>query len=104
MTAALLVGLAAFLLLRKRGSQRRASPGARGLDLNTASIEKLAAFCALGKPRARTIVQARPLRSWEEVGRLPGFGPPLIRDMQHAGARIGGTAGGGDRPGREPAS
>lgn len=79
------------------------SSHAQGLDLNTASPELLARLCGLGADRARRLVEARPLHGWDDVARLDGFSPPLLRDLQHAGARIGGAGGGGDRPGRDHA-
>lgn len=77
--------------------------GAVGVDLNAAGSSELAEFCGLGSERAMQIVRSRPIQDWDDVRRLDGFTPELIRDMQHAGARIGGKAGGGDRPGREHA-
>lgn len=79
------------------------SPGARGLDLNTCGERELASICDVGQERARRVVQARPLRTWDDVRRLEGFDAELLHTMQHAGARIGGTGGGGDRPGRDHA-
>ena len=82
---------------------RRCDVGAAGVDLNTASSSELADFCGLGSSRAEQIARSRPLQDWDDVLRLDGFTRDLLRDMQHAGARIGGAAGGGDRPGREHA-
>lgn len=76
---------------------------ARGVDLNTASADELSRLVGMGRTRANSIVHARPLREWDDVARLDGFGPDLVRELQHAGARIGGSGGGGDRPGREHA-
>lgn len=76
---------------------------AQGLDLNVASSQEISDLCGLGPDRARSIVNARPLYGWDDVARTPGFTPELIRQLQHAGARIGGPGGGGDRPGRDNA-
>lgn len=77
---------------------------AQGVDLNTASDERLSTFCGIGSEIARRIIQARPLRGWDDIARLEGFSPQLLRELQHAGARIGGAGGGGDRPRRDHAS
>lgn len=74
--------------------------GAEGVDLNTCPAPSLDGLCGLGPERAARIVHARPLSSWDEVRRLDGFDDALVAALQHAGARIGGPGGGGDRPGR----
>jgi competence ComEA-like helix-hairpin-helix protein len=58
------------------------SPGARPLDLNTASAEALDALPGIGPARAASIVQYRarhgPFRSVEDLGRVPGMGPAAL--------------------------
>ncbi|MEJ7930176.1 type II secretion system protein GspK [Ramlibacter sp. AN1015] len=73
---------------------------AAGVDLNTASEQVLSSALGLDSDMIQQLVQVRPLRSWDDVARLAGFTAPQLRALQHAGARIGGPDGGGDRPGR----
>jgi DNA uptake protein ComE-like DNA-binding protein len=76
---------------------------AQGVDLNTCPERDIAALAGLGSERARRLVAARPLESWDDVRRLEGFDDRVVHALAHAGARIGGRGGGGDRPGREHA-
>ncbi len=63
---------------------------ARGVDLNTASVEELENVGGLGYERARRIVDGRPFRDWDELKKLPGFSDKLIEDLRTAGATLGG--------------
>jgi len=69
-------------------------PGAIGdansVDLNTASQQELERVGGLGTDRARRIIQARPLNSWDDVKKIEGFSDTLVNDLKQAGARIGG--------------
>ena len=66
---------------------------ANGVDLNSASEQELEKVGGLGPDRARRIIDARPLGSWDDVKRIEGFGEKLTEDLQQAGARIGGREG-----------
>ncbi len=63
---------------------------ANGVDLNKASEDQLERVGGLGRERARRIIQARPLKSWDDVKRIEGFSDKLVNDLRQAGARIGG--------------
>ena len=66
---------------------------ANGVDLNTASQDQLEQVGGLGKERARQIIEARPLNSWEDVKRIEGFSDTLVNDLRQAGARVGSDRG-----------
>jgi DNA uptake protein ComE-like DNA-binding protein len=61
----------------------------RIVDLNTASEEIIADLPMVGQQRARTLMQNRPFRSWDDVARLDGFGPGMIDDLRSGGAQLG---------------
>ncbi len=63
---------------------------AKGVDLNTASEQELEQVGGLGRDRARRIMEARPLKSWDDVKRIEGFSDTLINDLRKAGATVGG--------------
>ena len=77
---------------------------AHGVDLNSASEQELEQVGGLGCDRARRIIEARPLASWDDVKRIEGFGDKLTSDLQRAGARIGSEGGGGRKGGSEHGS
>jgi DNA uptake protein ComE-like DNA-binding protein len=64
---------------------------ASGVDLNTASEQQLEQVGGLGRERARRIIQARPLKSWDDLKNIEGFSGKLVSDLRQAGARIGGS-------------
>jgi DNA uptake protein ComE-like DNA-binding protein len=64
---------------------------ASGVDLNSASEQDIERVGGLGPDRARRIVQARPLRSWEDVKRIEGFSDKLVDDLKDSGATLGGS-------------
>jgi DNA uptake protein ComE-like DNA-binding protein len=66
---------------------------AGGVDLNSASQEELEEVGGLGRERAKRIIDARPLRSWDDVKKISGFSDKLVEDLQQAGARISGESG-----------
>lgn len=63
---------------------------ANGVDLNSASEQELEQVGGLGRERARRIIDARPIRSWEEVRGIEGVSETLVKDLRQAGARISG--------------
>ncbi len=69
-------------------------PGAIGdakrIDLNSASQQELERVGGLGQDRARRIINARPLNSWDDVKNIEGFSDTLVTDLKQAGATIGG--------------
>jgi len=65
---------------------------AKHVDINTASLEELAEFPAIGEERAQTLVEERPFYDWGEVDDLPGFSPSVVDEIQQEGAYLGGQA------------
>lgn len=65
---------------------------ARGVDLNTASVEELERVGGIGRERAERIVRERPFNSWEDLKRIEGFSDKLINDLREAGATLGKKA------------
>lgn len=63
---------------------------AKGIDLNSASQQELERVGGLGQDRARRIINARPLNSWDDVKNIEGFSDTLVNDLRKAGATIGG--------------
>lgn len=61
---------------------------ANGVDLNTASQQDLEGVGGLGPDRAKRIIQARPLNSWDDLKKIEGFSETLVNDLKQAGARI----------------
>jgi DNA uptake protein ComE-like DNA-binding protein len=61
----------------------------RIVDFNAASEEELADLPMVGPDRARTLIQNRPFRSWDDVERLDGFGKGMIDDLKSGGAQLG---------------
>jgi predicted DNA-binding helix-hairpin-helix protein len=77
-------------------------PGAIGnrqpenVDLNTASEQELASVGGLGPERARRIVERRPIRSWDDLTNIEGFGERLVSDLRNARASAVQAWSGGD--------
>jgi uncharacterized membrane protein len=46
----------------------------------------------VGPERAQRLIEARPLRSWEDVERVPGFDGGMIDDLKSGGARVGNAS------------
>ncbi len=59
---------------------------AGGVDLNNASEEELERVAGIGSQRAKELVRARPLQSWEDLKRVPGFSEALVEELKEAGA------------------
>lgn len=66
---------------------------ADGIDLNTADESELENIGGLGRERAGRIVQARPLKNWDDVRKIEGFSETLVNDLRQAGATVGGNRG-----------
>jgi DNA uptake protein ComE-like DNA-binding protein len=62
------------------------------VDLNTASLDVIADLPLVGYKRAQTIIDARPIRNWKELEKLPGFDKELVNDLKNAGVRLGRKA------------
>lgn len=85
--------------MAQHGHQGEKEPRAHGethhedqvVDLNSASVEELAALPMIGEERARRLVEARPFKTWEEVEEVPGIGPGLVDDLRSGGAKVKGT-------------
>lgn len=54
------------------------------LSLNRALEGDLARLPGVGPVAARALVQARPFRTWDEVGAVTGVGPVRLRTLQRA--------------------
>jgi len=61
----------------------------RIVDLNTAPEREIADLPVIGAERAKALRAARPFKSWQDVEKLPGFGPGMIDDLKSGGAQIG---------------
>ncbi|HYZ62840.1 MAG TPA: helix-hairpin-helix domain-containing protein [Acetobacteraceae bacterium] len=61
----------------------------RQVNLNTASREELEDLPMVGPKRAEALIAARPLRSWEDVAKVPGFEFGMIDDLRSGGAALG---------------
>jgi DNA uptake protein ComE-like DNA-binding protein len=61
----------------------------REIDLNSATLDEIAALPMVGRQRAQAIVDHRPFNSWEEVRRVPGLDAGMVDDLKSGGARIG---------------
>jgi hypothetical protein len=68
---------------------RPASQHVDKVELNTAEAEVLAEELGLGPERARRIVAARPLRSWDELERIEGFTAQVVSALRASGAQLG---------------
>lgn len=66
---------------------------AKGVDLNSANQQELERVGGLGQDRARRIIQARPINSWDDLKKIEGFSDILVNDLRQAGATIGGSRG-----------
>ncbi|HYZ33937.1 MAG TPA: helix-hairpin-helix domain-containing protein [Crenalkalicoccus sp.] len=62
---------------------------AKGVNLNTASVDELERIGGIGRQRAERIVQARPFASWDDLKRVEGFSDKLVQDLREAGATLG---------------
>lgn len=82
----------------------RAIEGAEGVDLNTASSDELENIGGMGPARARRVMVARPIHSWEDLRRIEGFSDQLVDDLRQAGARIGRSSEVPKRQGRQQCS
>lgn len=58
------------------------------VNLNFAEESILAELSIIGSDRARVLVQNRPLESWADVEKLPGFSKNLVEDLQNGGAHL----------------
>lgn len=65
---------------------------AHGIDLNSASREELERVGGLGSDRAERIIENRPIRSWDDLRKVDGFGGTLVEDLREAGATLGQKA------------
>lgn len=52
------------------------------VDINSASVAELMAIGGLDIAQASAIVEARPLRNWEELAHLSGFDKGLITRLK----------------------
>jgi DNA uptake protein ComE-like DNA-binding protein len=62
---------------------------ARNIDLNSSSEQELANVGGIGSQRARSIVENRPFRDWEDLKRVEGFSDTLVNDLRQSGATLG---------------
>jgi hypothetical protein len=59
------------------------------LNLNHSSQQELEAATGLVPARARYIVEARPIRSWDELSQTEGFTAEIVQALRARGARLG---------------
>jgi DNA uptake protein ComE-like DNA-binding protein len=45
----------------------------------------------VGPERAPRLIEARPLNSWQDVERVPGFDCGMVDDLKSGGARMRGA-------------
>ncbi|MCC6590844.1 MAG: helix-hairpin-helix domain-containing protein [Bryobacterales bacterium] len=64
------------------------------LDLNTATPEQLQQLPHMGPDNAETVRKNRPLKSWDDVERLPGFSKQMVDELVKAGVILGGADSG----------
>jgi DNA uptake protein ComE-like DNA-binding protein len=62
----------------------------RKVDLNTAAEDELEELPMICPARARALIDARPLTSWQEVALIPGFDVPMVGDLRRGGATLDG--------------
>lgn len=62
------------------------------IDLNSASRDDLANL-GLGREQAEDLIRYREtrggIRSWEELGQIPGFSPEHAEEIRRCGATLG---------------
>jgi DNA uptake protein ComE-like DNA-binding protein len=59
------------------------------IDLNTATLEELERLPRIGtRERALAVINARPLRRWEQVAHIEGLNKTLADELRRGGARI----------------
>lgn len=61
----------------------------RVVNLNSAPEEEIADLPMVGPERAKDLIAARPIESWEDVERIEGFGKGMVDDLKSGGAEIG---------------
>ncbi|HEX6977703.1 MAG TPA: helix-hairpin-helix domain-containing protein [Alphaproteobacteria bacterium] len=66
----------------------------RMVDLNSASVDEIAQLHMVGRERAADLVRHRPFRSWQDIGRVPGFSIGMIENLKNSGATIDQESGG----------
>jgi DNA uptake protein ComE-like DNA-binding protein len=57
------------------------------IDLNASSQAELAELPMVGPEKAKALINARPLRSREDVKKIPGFSSGIVDDLKSGGAR-----------------
>jgi DNA uptake protein ComE-like DNA-binding protein len=57
--------------------------------LNTADLKEIEDLPMVGHKRAEDLIKARPLKSWDDVAKLPGFSPGMLDHLRSGGAELG---------------
>ena len=65
---------------------------ASGVDLNSATVNRIARIGGIGPDLAARLVERRPIRSWVDLEKIPGFDHEMVNDLRGSGAKIGRTA------------
>lgn len=52
------------------------------INLNTASRDEIARLPMVGNERADIIIENHPYKSWDVVGKIPGFAKGMVNDLR----------------------
>lgn len=80
----------------RHGHPGRAEPRSHGethhetrrVNLNTADLKEIADLPVVGRKRAEDLIKARPLKSWDDVAKVPGFSLGMVDDLRSGGAEL----------------
>ena len=58
------------------------------INLNSASEQELADLPMVGPEKAQALISARPIRTWDDVKKIPGFSSGMVDDLKSGGVRV----------------
>jgi DNA uptake protein ComE-like DNA-binding protein len=61
------------------------------VDLNTAAQDELEGLPMICPARARSLIESRPIKSWQEIALMPGFDFAMVDGLQRGGATLGAS-------------